>query len=142
MQYLIVCVYAVNMINHANTDNFVKSLAHGENNIDIWFYNLDTCSNLFSWVQKTFLKILVSTTIDNLYMNLNLENLGMPISSSKSRDLADENNKILTEWKWFETTVLLVESTSSTNRLSISIVYKFIVRSSTIFSFRHPQCNT
>jgi hypothetical protein len=24
---------------------------------------------------------------------------------SKSRDLADENNKILTEWKWFEKTV-------------------------------------
>jgi hypothetical protein len=24
----------------------------------------------------------------------------------KSGDLADENNKILTEWKWFETTVL------------------------------------
>ena len=24
---------------------------------------------------------------------------------SKSRDLADENNKILTEWKWFESTV-------------------------------------
>jgi hypothetical protein len=30
----------------------------------------------------------------------------MPISPSKSRDLANENNKILTEWKWFETTVL------------------------------------
>jgi phage terminase large subunit-like protein len=29
----------------------------------------------------------------------------MPISPSKSRDLADENNKILTEWKWFETTI-------------------------------------
>ena len=29
----------------------------------------------------------------------------MPISPSKSRDLADENNKILTEWKLFETTV-------------------------------------
>jgi hypothetical protein len=28
----------------------------------------------------------------------------MPIIPSKSRDLADENNKILTEWKWFETT--------------------------------------
>jgi hypothetical protein len=28
----------------------------------------------------------------------------MLISPSKSRDLADENNKILTEWKWFETT--------------------------------------
>ena len=25
---------------------------------------------------------------------------------SKSRDLVDENNQILTEWKWFETTVL------------------------------------
>jgi len=35
MQYLIVCVYPVNMIDHANTDNFVKSLANGENNIDI-----------------------------------------------------------------------------------------------------------
>ena len=31
----------------------------------------------------------------------------MQISPSKSRDLADENNKMLTEWKWFETTVLL-----------------------------------
>ena len=30
----------------------------------------------------------------------------MSISPSKSRDLADENNKILTEWKWFETTVI------------------------------------
>jgi hypothetical protein len=30
----------------------------------------------------------------------------MPISPSKSRDLANENNKILMERKWFETTVL------------------------------------
>ena len=30
----------------------------------------------------------------------------MLIILSKSRDLADENKKILTEWKWFETTVL------------------------------------
>jgi hypothetical protein len=30
----------------------------------------------------------------------------MPISPSKSRDLVDGNNKILTEWKWFETTLL------------------------------------
>ena len=29
----------------------------------------------------------------------------MPISPSKSRDLAGENNKILTEWKWFETII-------------------------------------
>ena len=32
----------------------------------------------------------------------------MPISPSKSCDLADENNKILTEWKRFETTVLSI----------------------------------
>jgi hypothetical protein len=32
----------------------------------------------------------------------------MPIRPSKSRDLAEENNQILTEWKWFETTVLVV----------------------------------
>ena len=30
----------------------------------------------------------------------------MQINPSKSRDLADENNKILTEWKRFEITVL------------------------------------
>jgi hypothetical protein len=30
----------------------------------------------------------------------------MPISPSKSRDLADGNNTILTEWKRFKTTVL------------------------------------
>ena len=37
---------------------------------------------------------------------------GSPVSDipSKSRDLADENNKILTEWKWFEATVLLLMS--------------------------------
>ena len=29
----------------------------------------------------------------------------MPGVPSKSHDLADENNKILTEWKWFQTTV-------------------------------------
>jgi hypothetical protein len=32
----------------------------------------------------------------------------MPISPSKSRDLADESNKIFTEWKWSETTVLFI----------------------------------
>ena len=31
----------------------------------------------------------------------------VPNIPSKSRDLADENNFFLTEWKWFETTVLL-----------------------------------
>ena len=32
----------------------------------------------------------------------------MPISPSKSRDLAEGNNKMLTEWKRFETTVLFL----------------------------------
>ena len=36
----------------------------------------------------------------------------MQVSPSKSRDLAHENNKMLTEWKWFETTVLLPEEIS------------------------------
>jgi len=33
---------------------------------------------------------------------------GSPVPNilSKSRGLADENKKFLTEWKWFETTVL------------------------------------
>ena len=34
----------------------------------------------------------------------------MQINPSKSRDLVDENNKILTEWKWFETTVLSIDN--------------------------------
>ena len=29
---------------------------------------------------------------------------------SKSRGLADENTKFLTEWKWFETSILLLSS--------------------------------
>ena len=33
----------------------------------------------------------------------------VPSIPLKSRDLANENNKILTEWKWFETTVLKVD---------------------------------
>ena len=39
---------------------------------------------------------------------------GSPVPNipSKSRDLADENNTILTEWKWFETIVLCVHVTS------------------------------
>jgi hypothetical protein len=44
----------------------------------------------------------------------------MPISPLKSRDLADENNKILTEWKWFETTVLT--KTVKTEKYFLEIV--------------------
>ena len=46
---------------------------------------------------------------------------GSPVPSipSKSRGLADENKKVLTEWKWIETTVLLV-LTLSTSEFSAS----------------------
>jgi hypothetical protein len=44
----------------------------------------------------------------------------MPISPSKSCDLADENNKILTEWKWFETNVL---NTSIYSAVSLASPY-------------------
>jgi hypothetical protein len=44
---------------------------------------------------------------------------------SKSCDLADENNNILTEWKWFETTVLIVSNISclcrADNKVSFTI---------------------
>jgi hypothetical protein len=54
----------------------------------------------------------------------------MPISPSKSRDLADENNKILTEWKWFETTVL---KRIRRNLLGVDIVQIFVIMNSCIF---------
>jgi hypothetical protein len=43
----------------------------------------------------------------------------VPGVPSKSRDLADDNNKILTEWKWFEIAVL--------NTLSIHRVNKHLL---------------
>jgi hypothetical protein len=44
----------------------------------------------------------------------------MPISPSKSRDLADENKKILTEWKRFETTVFSCDILSVWEKNNIS----------------------
>ena len=38
-----------------------------------------------------------------MYIEIGISVPGVPL---KSNDLVDENNKILTEWKWFETTVL------------------------------------
>jgi hypothetical protein len=37
---------------------------------------------------------------------------GSPVPNilSKSRGLADENSKLLTEWKWFETSILKLGS--------------------------------
>jgi hypothetical protein len=46
------------------------------------------------------IKDVNAETITSLKLNLYIDTgISMPISPSKSRDLADENNKILTEWK-------------------------------------------
>ena len=58
----------------------------------------------------------------------------MPISPSKSCDLADENNKILTEWKWFETTVLIdrIQTPYQYHRPQFTLVH-------TLSSLKHPR---
>ena len=56
--------------------------------------------NLLSWVTfKRHLQIGVFV----VYINTGSPAPNIP---SKSRGLADENKKFLTEWKWFETSVL------------------------------------
>ena len=59
----------------------------------------------FFYVEDRTLKRHISIGVLVVYIDTGSS---MPISPSKSRDLADENNKMLTEWKWFETTVLLI----------------------------------
>ena len=54
----------------------------------------------FFYVEDRTLKRHISIGVFVVYIDTGSS---MPISPSKSRDLAD---KILTEWKWFETTVL------------------------------------
>ena len=41
---------------------------------------------------------------------------------SKSHDLADGNNKIVTEWKWFETTVLSIVFCRMRKYINVSFV--------------------
>jgi hypothetical protein len=53
--------------------------------------------------------------------------IGSPIPNipSKSRGLADENKKVLTEWKWFETSVLVIMNMK---------VFKYILNVIVIFN--------
>jgi hypothetical protein len=53
--------------------------------------------------------------------------IGSPIHNipSKSRGLADENKKVLTEWKWFETSVLVIMNMK---------VFKYILNVIVIFN--------
>jgi hypothetical protein len=52
------------------------------------FYKRQISIKLFYWYQRLQCR-------DKYFFKIKL----MPISLSKSRDLADENNKMLTEWK-------------------------------------------
>ena len=59
---------------------------------------------------------------------------GSPVPSipSKSRGLADENEKLLTEWKWFETAVLYISTNKLINLWIYSVI--FIMNESTVHS--------
>ena len=59
--------------------------------------------SIFFKVDDRTLKRHKSIGVFVVYIDTGSPMLNIP---SKSRDLADEKNKILTEWKWFETTVL------------------------------------
>ena len=55
---------------------------------------------------------------------------------SKSRDMADENNKILTEWKWFETTVF----SGNVNAMPIGMdLWYPLILESTIYNKRRSS---
>ena len=62
----------------------------------------------FFKVEDRTLKRHISIGVFVVYIDTGSSVPGVP---SKSRDLADENYKILTEWKWFETTVLRTDNT-------------------------------
>jgi len=55
-------------------------------------------------VEDRTLKRHISIGVFVVYIDTGSSVSGVP---SKSRDVAYENNKMLTEWKWFETTVLI-----------------------------------
>ena len=57
----------------------------------------------FFYAEDRTLKRHISIEVFVVYIDTGSPGLYIP---SKSRDLEDENNKILTEWKLFETTVL------------------------------------
>jgi len=57
----------------------------------------------FFYVEDRMLKRHISIGLFVIYI---YTGSSIPISPSKSCDLADENKKKLMEWTWFETTVL------------------------------------
>jgi hypothetical protein len=78
---------------------FVSALKSDTNKIFNWY--LSFTENVK--VEDRTLKRHISMGVFVVYIDTGSSVPGVP---SKSRNLADENNKILTEWKWFETTVL------------------------------------
>ena len=68
---------------------------------NLWYLSLTVnVKNYLSWVK---IKRHLSIGVFIVYIDTGSPVLSIP---SKSRDLADENKKFLTEWIWFETSVL------------------------------------
>ena len=65
-----------------------------------WYLFFTDVKNSLSWVT---LRRQLSIGVFVVYIDTGSP---MPNIPSKSRGLADENKKFLTEWKWFETSVL------------------------------------
>ena len=63
---------------------------------------------------------------------------GSPVPNipSKSCDLVDENNTILTEWKWFKTTVLKCCHCCAAMQVQIWLVF-FVIPGPTICNYRY-----
>jgi hypothetical protein len=68
----------------------------------VLFIESENVKIFLSW--GSTLKRHISIGVFVVYIDTGSSMPGVP---SKSRDLADENYKIVTEWKWFETTVVL-----------------------------------
>jgi hypothetical protein len=98
---------------------------------NLWYikYNLiDICllqkMLRFFKVEDRTLKRHISIGVFVVYIDTGSPVFYMP---SKSRDLADENNKILTEWKWFETTVF--SGNVNTMPIGMDLWYPLILES-------------
>ena len=75
------------------------------------------CIN-FNYLSHKQIKLCV---IYSKWKNIYIRN-----QSQRSRDLADENNKIFTEWKWFDTTVLEIHIKTTCFYFLVQYTLKYI----------------
>ena len=114
----------------------------------LWENLFDTCTGLFivcneSTIHCNFIHRISKDKVYNRTLKRHISigdfvlyihtGSSVPNIPSKSRDLADENNKIFTEWKWSETTYFILSSAGSIyvnimtneNKLNISFICIF-----------------